>query len=64
MAQTKLLLVPEEAAASIEARVKTIAQCKAYVRETMKRYEGLKALDAELEKRGILKAVAQIAKEG
>ena len=60
----KLTLVPDEAAASIEQRIKLIEQCETHIRETMARYDGLKAMDAELERRGILAKAKQIAGRG
>lgn len=56
----KLTLVPDEAAASIEMRIKLIEQCERFVRETVIRYDGLKAFEAELEKRGIATKVKTI----
>lgn len=56
----KLTLVPDEAAASIEMRIKLIEQCERFVRETVIRYDGLKAFEAELEKRGIAAKVKTI----
>lgn len=58
----KLTLVPDEAAASIAARIKTIHQCEQYIRETVKRYDGLKAFEAELEKHGVSDGVTAIMK--
>lgn len=59
-----LKLVPAEAAASIAARLKTIEQCEAIIRETVVRYDGLRAFEAELAKRGISDKVAALMKKG
>lgn len=60
----KLALDPENAAASIAVRIATIKTSEAYVRETMARYDGLKSLDALLEKAGVAEDVKKImAKE-
>lgn len=64
MADTPLRLVPVEAAASIAARIKTIQQCEAYIRETVKRYDGLKAFESELVKHSVSEAVLEITKRG
>lgn len=57
-------LTPDDAAKSIAARVKTIAQCEEYIRATMARYEGLKSLQILLTEAGVASKVSQIvAKE-
>lgn len=62
---TSLRLDPENAAASIANRCRTIGQCIAYIRATAERYDGLKAFDAELEKHGVKAYVDSItAKPG
>ncbi len=56
----KLILVPEEAAASIAVRIKQIQQAEAYVRDVVSRYDGLKSFEAELAKHGVSEAVKAI----
>lgn len=56
----KFTLVPDEAAASIAQRIKLIETCEAYVRETVARYDGLKAFEAELAKHGVADKVKKI----
>lgn len=64
MAEPALRLVPNEAAASIAARVKTIRQCQAYIRETAARYDGLAAFTKALEAVGLTAAdIAKITQE-
>jgi len=60
----KLTLVPDEAAASIAQRVALLETCEKYIRETVARYDGLKAFEAELAKRGVAEKVAAIIKRG
>lgn len=55
-------LVPNEAAASIAARLKTIERCEEIIRETATRYDGLKAFEAELSKLGVAEKVAALLK--
>jgi hypothetical protein len=57
---TVLRLEPESAALSIKRRVELIDQCTQYIRETVARYDGLKAFEAELEKHGIKDRVAAL----
>lgn len=64
MGTSKTTLVPNEAAASVAAKIKTIQQCEAIIKSIVARYDGLKAFDAELEKLGVLNAVRQIIKKG
>lgn len=64
MGDTKTSLVPEQAAASVAAKVKTMQQCEAIIKGIASRYEGLKQFDAELDKRGVLIAVRQLSKKG
>jgi hypothetical protein len=59
----ELRLVPEQAAASIAARIKTIENCKAMIRETVKRYDGLKAFEDHLAAHGAKDAVDRLMKE-
>lgn len=58
----KLTLVPDEAAESIAARIRLIEQCEKHIKETVARYDGLRAFDAELNKRGVAEKVAAILK--
>ena len=60
----KLTLVPEEAAQSIAARIQTLEACEKFVRETVSRYDGLKAFEAELAKHGVAEKVQTIVKRG
>jgi hypothetical protein len=55
-----LSLDPENAAASIAARIETIRKCEQYIKETMVRYDGLKSLQNLLEISGIASKVAEI----
>ena len=59
----ELRLVPDEAAASIAARLKVIEQCKAMIRETVKRYDGLKAFEDQLAAHGVKDDVDRLMKE-
>lgn len=59
----ELRLVPDQAAASIAARIKVIENCKAMIRETVKRYGGLKAFEDQLGKAGVKDAVDRLMKE-
>jgi hypothetical protein len=60
---SELRLVPDQAAASIAARIKTIENCKAMIRETVKRYDGLKAFEDHLAAHGVKDAVDRLMKE-
>lgn len=64
MAEVKTTLVPEQAAASVAARVKTVVSCEAWIKDVVKRYDGLKTFEAELQKHGALDVVRQIMKKG
>lgn len=64
MAKTILRLVPEEAAESIAVRIRQIKQAEAYIKETVARYDGLKAFEVELQKHGVSKDVLDIIKKG
>ncbi len=55
-----LSLDPENAAASLAARVETIRKCEQYIKETMSRYDGLKSLQDLLEQAGIASKIAEI----
>ena len=55
-----LRLDPENAAASIAVRIKTIAQCEDYIRATVARYDGLKAFHELMAAHKIADAVARI----
>jgi hypothetical protein len=57
---TSLRLEPTSAAASIKARLETIAKCKAIILATVERYDGLKAFEAELARHNITDAVAKL----
>jgi len=59
----ELRLVPDQAAASIAARIKTIENCKAMIRETVERYDGLKAFEDKLAAHGVKDAVDRLMKE-
>lgn len=59
-----LKLVPDEAADSIAARLKTIEQCESIIRATVQRYDGLRAFEAELVRRGIAEKVSALMKRG
>lgn len=59
----ELRLVPDQAAASIAARINTIQQCKVMIRETVKRYDGLKAFEDHLSVHGVKEAVDSLMKE-
>jgi hypothetical protein len=59
----ELRLVPDQAAASIAARVKVIENCKTMIRETVKRYDGLKAFEDQLAGLGVKDAVDRLMKE-
>lgn len=59
----ELRLVPDQAAASIAARVKVIENCKAMICETVKRYDGLKAFEDQLARLGVKDAVDRLMKE-
>lgn len=56
-----LRLDPDNAAQSIKVRIDRIEQDKAYVRETVARYDGLNAFEAKLVELGIADAVHAIA---
>lgn len=59
-----LSLDPENAAKSLAARIKTIADCENYIKEVMARYDGLKSLQTLIEQEGIASRVSEIvAKE-
>lgn len=58
-----LRLEPESAALSIKRRIEQIEQAKAYIRETVARYDGLKSFETELDKHGITDAVAAVTGE-
>ena len=60
---TTLRLDPENAAKSIKARLDTIRQCENYIRETVTRYDGLKAFEARLAEMGVAEAAHAIAGE-
>lgn len=60
---TALRLDPENAAKSIKARLDTIRQCEDYIRETVTRYDGLKAFEVRLAELEIADAVHVIAGE-
>ena len=57
-------LDPENAALSIAARVETIKKCETYIRETMKRYDGLRALETLLAQQKVAEKVATIITKG
>lgn len=59
----ELRLVPDQAAASIAARVKVIEQCKVMISETVKRYDGLKVFEDQLAQLGAKDAVDRLMKE-
>ena len=61
---TKLTLVPDEAAASIAARVDVIKKCEAYIRDVVGRYDGLRSFEVELQRLGVSEAVLAILKRG
>ena len=52
-----LRLDPENAAASVALRIQLIEQSKAYIREVVKRYDGLRQFEDELERLGVAAAV-------
>lgn len=56
-----LRLNPENAALSIKARLDTIRQCEAYIRETVASYDGLKAFENLLVEKGLSEAAHAIA---
>lgn len=55
-----LTLDPDNAAKSIAARMRLMAQCALYVRATMARYDGLKVLHTALVAEGVADAVAAL----
>lgn len=59
----ELRLVPDQAAASIAARLKVIEQCKAMIRDTVKRYDGLKAFEDQLAGHDVKEAVDRLMQE-
>lgn len=59
----KMILVPEEAVASILVRINNIARDKSYVREVAERYDGLKSFEDGLDKLGVLEEVNKIRKD-
>ena len=61
---TTLRLDPENAAKSIKARLDTIAQCEAYIRETVARYDGLKSFEKLLADAGVAERVHAILERG
>lgn len=58
---TVLRLDPDNAARSIKVRLDTIQQCEAYIRETVTRYDGLRAFEAKLADLGIADAAHKLA---
>lgn len=56
-----LKLVPTDAAESVAERIKLIEACEAYIRQTVARYDGLKAFETALAKHGVAEKVAKIA---
>lgn len=61
MSETVLRLEPDSAAKSIGVRLETIRQCEQYIRETMRRYDGLRAFETRLSQMGIAEQVHAIA---
>ncbi len=59
----KLSLDPENAAASIAARVETIRKCEDYIKDVMGRYDGLKSLDVLLAEAGVADKVRAICEK-
>jgi hypothetical protein len=55
-----LHLDPANAALSLRVRVRQIIAAQIYVRDTYARYEGLRSLDRELERMGVLGDVLAI----
>ena len=59
----KLSLDPENAAASIAARVETIRKCEAYIKDIMGRYDGLKSLETLLVEAGVAAKVRAVCEK-